>query len=48
VEPAVAAHQLRPGEDVGFIDGGVGHRGEVLAGGVPAADHFLAACLDAP
>lgn len=24
VEPAVAAHTLRPGEDVGFVDGGVG------------------------
>lgn len=24
VEPAMAAHTLRPGEDVGFIDGGVG------------------------
>jgi len=24
VEPAVAAHPLRPGDDVGFVDGGVG------------------------
>src|SRR5579862_999478 len=24
VEPAVAAHQLRPGDDVGFVEGGVG------------------------
>jgi|SRR5882762_1112821 len=24
VEPVVAAHQLRPGDDVGFIEGGVG------------------------
>lgn len=24
VEPVIAAHMLRPGEDVGFVDGGVG------------------------
>lgn len=24
VEPVIAAHTLRPGEDVGFVDGGVG------------------------
>lgn len=24
VEPVVAAHQLRPGDDVGFVEGGVG------------------------